>query len=203
MDIITCNPPYIPLSSRPTLDRSVSKYEPSEALFAPSKYGDDFYYNLLAIANRWETFVVVMEVGDLEQAERVKSLFERDKQWKSSIWLDSAEKGRVVVAIKSEKWASLLPQPDYSIPLDLSPFPRRETPRKGLPGSIISTFRRPKLIVPDPPAPKVKKEKEKMDTIGQMSFVDRMLEKLRINVQEPEDKSEFIKYLEDLKKISK
>ena len=79
VDIITCNPPYIPLSSRSTLDRSVSKYEPSEALFVPSKYGDDYYHTLLAIANRWETPAVVMEVGDLEQAERVKSLFELDR----------------------------------------------------------------------------------------------------------------------------
>jgi hypothetical protein len=49
----------------------------------------------------------------------------------------------------------------------------------------------------------VKKEKEKLET-REMGFIDRMLEKLRINVQEPaEEKSGFIKYLEDLKKISK
>ena len=144
-----------------------------------------------------------MEVGDLEQAERVKSLFELDEQWKSSIWLDSAGRGRVVVAVKSDVWGALLPQPDYSIHHDLSPFPRREAPRKGLPGSILSTFRRPRLVVPGVPTPKAKKDKEKAD-IGdkQMSFVDRMLEKLRLDVEE-DKKTGFIKYLEDLKKISK
>jgi hypothetical protein len=197
VDIITCNPPYIPLSSRSIIDRSVSKYEPSEALFAPSKNGDDYYYHLLAIANRWETPVVVMEVGDIDQAERVKNLF---KQWRSSIWLDSAGKGRVVVAIKSEIWSFLLPQPDYSIPLDLSPFPQREGLRRGSPGSILSTFRRPRLVVPEVPTPRMKKEKEKSDS--EMGFVDRMLEKLRINVQQDE-KTGFIKYLEDLKQIPK
>lgn len=203
VDIITCNPPYIPLSSRPNLDRSVSKYEPSEALFVPSQYGDDYYRTLFAIANRWETPAVVMEVGDLEQAQRVKSLFELDEQWKSSIWLDSAGRGRVVVAVKSEKWAALLPQPDYSIPLDLSPFPRQEIPRKGLPGSILSTFRRPRLVVPTIPTPRAKKDIEKADIDDeQISFVDRMLEKLRRNVKDDE-KTGFIKYLEDLKKISK
>ena len=144
-----------------------------------------------------------MEVGDLEQAERVKSLFELDEQWKSSIWLDSAGKGRVVVAVKSEKWTALLPQPDYSIPLDLSPFPRREIPRKRLPGSILSTFRRPRLVVPRVPPPRAKKDIEKADIEDkQIDFVDRMLEKLKLNVKEDE-KSGFIKYLEDLKKISK
>ena len=69
VDIITCNPPYISISQRPTLDLSVTKYDPSEALFAPSKHGDDYYYAILAIANRWETPAVVMEVGDLAQAE--------------------------------------------------------------------------------------------------------------------------------------
>ena len=146
---------------------------------------------------------MVMEVGDLEQVERVKYLFERDKQWKSSIWLDSAGKGRVVVAIKSDKWAVLLPQPDYSIPLDLSPFPRREMPRRGLPGSILSTFRRPRLVVPEVPTPRAKRDKGRADIEDkQMSFVDRILEKLKLNVQE-DQKTGFIKYLEDLKKISK
>jgi len=205
VDIITCNPPYIPLSSRPTLDLSVTKYEPSEALFAPSTYGDDYYHTLLDLANRWETTAIIMEVGCSSQAERVKSLFEKDEEWKSSIWLDSAEKSRVVVAIKSEKWSFLLPQPDYSVPLDLTPFPRQERPRSDSPGSILSTFRRPKIVVREIPPPKIRKEKEKVlqEEERSLGFVDRMLEKLKINVSREDEKTGFIKYLEDLKKISK
>jgi hypothetical protein len=184
---------------RPTLDRSVTKYEPSEALFVPSKHGDDYYYHLFNIATRWETPVVIMEVSDLPQAERIKSLFEKD-DWKCAIWLDSAGQGRVVIAIKSEKWAFLLSQPDYSVPLDLSPFPRRERPRNGNPGSIIRSFRRPKLRTPIA----VPRKREKLENEeSKLGFVDRMLEKLRINVEEDTQTKGFIKYLEDLKKISK
>jgi len=145
VDILTCNPPYIPLNKRLTIDRSVSQYEPPQALFVPSQNGDEYYHTLLSIANRWETPAIVTEVGDLAQAERVKSLFE-SSDWQSSIWLDSAGEGRVVIAVKSEKWSFLLPQPDYSIPLDLSPFPRDEKPRWAQPGSILSSFRRPKVV---------------------------------------------------------
>ena len=145
-----------------------------------------------------------MEVGDLEQAQRVKSLFEHDGRWISSIWLDSAGKGRVVVAVKSEKWEFLLPQPDYSIPLDLSPFHRRDRRRRGLPGSILSTFRRPRSVIPQVPGPRVKRDKEDEpeDEDNGLSFVDRMLEKLRIRVDQDQDTG-LIKYLEDLKKMSK
>jgi hypothetical protein len=147
-----------------------------------------------------------MEVGDLEQAERVKTHFEQDSQWKSSIWLDSAGNGRVVIAIKSEKWAFLLPQPDYSIPLDLTPFPKRERHRTGPRGIVLSMFQRPKLATPDLPPSKIRREKEKPKENGDMGFVERMLEKLRINFEkndQGERQSGFIKYLENLKKISK
>jgi len=36
-----------------------------------------------------------------------------------------------------------------------------------------------------------------------MGFVDRLLEKLKINVTKDQEQSGLIKYLEDLKKISK
>jgi hypothetical protein len=144
-----------------------------------------------------------MEIGDLQQAERVKSLFERHNSWKASIWLDSAGKGRVVVAINSEQWAFLLPQPDYSIPLDLSPFPRRERRRRGLPGSILSTFRQPKLVAPEPLKSRVKVETGKMNNEGsESSFVDQELEELNRNAQ-TDEKPGFTKYLEDFNKISK
>jgi hypothetical protein len=212
VDIITCNPPYIPTASLPTLDPSVTRFEPHEALFAPSPSGIDYYPHLLGIVNRWEASVLVMEVSDLKQAELVKSLVDQDEQWKSSIWLDSAGNGRVVVAVKSDKWDFLLPQPDYSMPLDLSPFPKLERPRLGRPGSIISTFKRHKVTSREARPQRLKREREKgEDTDGgqkeesDLGFVDKLLEKLKLNVQEEEEgpKTGLIKYLEDLKKISK
>ena len=146
-----------------------------------------------------------MEVGDMDQATRVKFLFEKDEQWKCAIWLDSAAKGRVVVAIKSEKWAFLLPQPDYSIPIDLSPFPKRHRPRMGTPGSIISTFRRPHFVDPTSPPARTKRDNVKDDPKS-LNFVERMVEKLSTKGDKDDhsdEKTGIIKYLEDLKKISK
>lgn len=198
VDIITCNPPYIPLASRASLDRSVTKYEPHEALFVPSKHGDDYYYALLSIANRWETPAVIMEVGDFEQAKRVKTLFERH-YWTSSIWLDSAGKGRVVVAVKSERWTFLLPQPDYAAPLDLSPFPLQERRRKGMPGSILSAFRRPKIVVRELPSRCVKRDKERLDSVEEGEST--LSESLKTDVKEDQNMGSM-EDLEDMK-ISK
>jgi hypothetical protein len=86
--------------------------------------------------------------------------------------------------------------------VDLSPFPRRERSRHGAPGSIISAFKRPKLVAPEIPSRWLKREKEK-ESEGDMGFVDRLLEKLRIGVRKDEEQSGLIKYLEDLKKMSK
>ena len=193
VDIISCNPPYIPLHKHLTVDRSVARYEPPQALFVPSQHGDDYYHTLISIAHRWETPAVVTEVGDLAQAERIKSLFERN-DWQTSIWLDSVGEGRVVVAVKSGKWTFLLPQPDYSVPLDLSPFPRQEKPRWAQLGSILSTFRRPKVPMPTRSA-KTKAEKE-------LGFVDRMIAKLKKHVGEHDD-TEYLEYLENLQKKTK
>jgi len=134
----------------------------------------------------------------------VKSLFERDGLWKCAIWLDSARNGRVMVAVKSEKWAFLLPQPDYSVPLDLSPFPRQERHRKGLPGSILSAFRPPKTVLREVPVPRVKREKEKTDGMEdeESTYVDGMLDDMKTNIVD-EQNAGFIKYLEDGQKISK
>jgi len=100
-----------------------------------------------------------MEVGGTPQAERIQSLY-HSRGWKSSIWVDSVGHGRVVVAVRLKEWEFLLPPPDYSIPLDLSPFPRKERPRRAPIGSLISTFRRPKIIVHENPRETVKEEKE-------------------------------------------
>jgi len=139
-----------------------------------------------------------MEVGDLPQAERVKQLFD-SYRWMTNIWLDSAGHGRVVVAVRSDQWEFLLPQPDYSQMLDLTPFPRRERTSRGRPGSILSMFERPQLVGGDQRRSGHKSKK------NEKTFVDRILEKLKGEGSQAEgdDKNGFIKYLEDLKKISK
>jgi hypothetical protein len=63
------------------------------------------------------------------------------------------------------------------------------------------------LVVPIVPN-RAKWDKEKDDSDGPLTFVQWMIEKLRINggTEEKEQRKEktgFIKYLEDLKKISK
>jgi hypothetical protein len=157
-----------------------------------------------------------MEVGDLDQANLVKALIDRDEQWRSSIWLDSAGKGRVVIAVKSDKWTFLLPQPDYSIPLDLSVFPKHETPRSGRPGNILSQFQRRKTTRRETRPKRPKREKEQLVTGAEgaaekdvakktkLGFVDRLLEKLKLNMHEDQaPNTSLIQYLEDIKKISK
>lgn len=83
-DIIISNPPYISpedfaLGGRTT--KSVRKYEPEIALVPPSVLvfdevdrADQFYAALLRIASATKSKLLVMEVGDVEQAIRVRNL---------------------------------------------------------------------------------------------------------------------------------
>ncbi|KAL8836437.1 MAG: hypothetical protein Q9170_002925 [Blastenia crenularia] len=104
-DIVISNPPYIPPEgfSR-TTTRSVRCWEPRRALVPPSprntsavgkgrsadeSIGDFFYPRILEIAVNAGAKVVVMEVGDMAQAERVVGMMLRTKRWGSyEIWRD-------------------------------------------------------------------------------------------------------------------
>jgi hypothetical protein len=78
-DILISNPPYIsPLAYWKTTTRSVRGYEPKLALVPPftirqedAQQGDMFYPRLLEIARDVEAKIVLLEVADLEQAQRV------------------------------------------------------------------------------------------------------------------------------------
>lgn len=95
-DVIVSNPPYIsPLDFAPgsTTTRSVREYEPRLALVPPtgnpmdirdkssaarkladSEQADQFYHAILHLAHRVRTGLVVMEIGDSDQATRVRDL---------------------------------------------------------------------------------------------------------------------------------
>ncbi|CAK1361197.1 Release factor glutamine methyltransferase [Cercospora beticola] len=98
-DILTCNPPYIsPRSFVTTTARSVRQYEPVQALVpAPQNtklmtdndIGDLFYPKLLAIAEQIEAKVILFEVADLTQAQRVAAMAARQGTWaRVEIWRD-------------------------------------------------------------------------------------------------------------------
>lgn len=86
-DILISNPPYIsPQSFHLDTSRSVRIYEPNRALvpglehlkaqqrtLSDSAIGDSFYPRLLEIAELIDSNMVVMEVADLAQAQRIAS----------------------------------------------------------------------------------------------------------------------------------
>lgn len=94
-DIILANPPYI---SAEDYDRdidcpvsmSVKRYEPRMAL-VPRKgmHQDAFYPRILQIAKKVGTKIVLMEVGDMDQARRVAQMAIASGRWDGiEIWRD-------------------------------------------------------------------------------------------------------------------
>lgn len=98
-DVVISNPPYISEAgfSRDT-ERSVRNWEPKLALVPPSlgdgnsavpRAEDIFYYSILNIAQEVGSRIVLMEVGDTEQAVRVAEIAATNGQWRAiEIWLD-------------------------------------------------------------------------------------------------------------------
>lgn len=107
-DIVISNPPYIsPKSFNKDTARSVRTFEPKLAL-VPSRAasltnpssrefevkcsedpGDFFYPSLLATAERVNAKMLVMEVADMKQAERVVALMQHGYGWDGvEIWRD-------------------------------------------------------------------------------------------------------------------
>ena len=95
-EIVISNPPYISPSG---FNRRA--YEPKEALVPKSPsiapdpqnldatIGDAFYPQLLELAQLVDSQVLIMEVADMEQAQRVACLAIRTNQWTTcEIWRD-------------------------------------------------------------------------------------------------------------------
>lgn len=113
-DILVSNPPYIsPEGYRCTTTRSVRQWEPKRALVPPPRYrpvefscssgigisigvrrdrdsdesvGDRFYPEILHVAQQTGPKVVAMEVGDMEQAERVVGFLRMGEEWSTPQW---------------------------------------------------------------------------------------------------------------------
>lgn len=108
-DILVANPPYIsPSGYEYSTARSVRAWEPKRALVPPlfqpptstnheqepeyeNDYtiGDAFYPRLVDIAHRVDAQVVLLEVADMAQAQRVAVLAIQTKAWgRCEIWRD-------------------------------------------------------------------------------------------------------------------
>ncbi|KAG9929466.1 modification methylase HemK, partial [Aureobasidium melanogenum] len=98
-DILISNPPYIsPQAFNDTTQRSVKRYEPRLALVPPPQnnsssskvdQGDIFYPRLLQIAQQVGAKIVLFEVADSEQAQRVALMAKNQGIWDGiEIWRD-------------------------------------------------------------------------------------------------------------------
>lgn len=96
-DILISNPPYIsPKSFYRTTHRSVRNYEPKLALVPPASskqddeaIGDAFYPRLIQVAEQVGARMLLLEVADMEQAQRVASLAAAGDIWQRiEIWRD-------------------------------------------------------------------------------------------------------------------
>ncbi|KAE9974973.1 hypothetical protein Vi05172_g2603 [Venturia inaequalis] len=97
-DLLICNPPYIsPNHFYTTTSRSVRNFEPKLALVPPpsesgltdEQQGDLFYPRLLHLADKLKSKILLMEVADLSQAERVAAMAQERDCWSGvEIWCD-------------------------------------------------------------------------------------------------------------------
>lgn len=97
-DMVISNPPYIsPDAFNHSTTRSVRNYEPKLALvpersnreLLENDMGDVFYPRLLEIAKELEAKIVMFEVADLGQAQRVAQMAIQQGIWSTvEIWRD-------------------------------------------------------------------------------------------------------------------
>jgi methylase of polypeptide subunit release factors len=98
-DIVISNPPYISeIGFSKDTERSVRKWEPKLALVPPSTQDEEsthlhsediFYCKILKAAKAGGSPIVLMEVGDLQQASRVVQIALNMKIWSLiEIWRD-------------------------------------------------------------------------------------------------------------------
>ncbi len=102
IDVIVCNPPYIPSGSLPKLSRRLTDYEPRIALDG-GPYGIDLYRRLIAESCLMlkPGGMLLFEIGE-RQEKLVMRLFERRSEYREIEYLREKEKVRGISAIKKE-----------------------------------------------------------------------------------------------------
>lgn len=107
-DILISNPPYIsPKAFYQTTARSVRKFEPRLALVPPEmtaamdhEIGDNFYPKLLCVADQVCSKLLLFEVADMDQAQRVAGMILERGTWDGvEVWRDEPDK---ITALKEE-----------------------------------------------------------------------------------------------------
>ena len=104
VDVVISNPPYISIPAfRRDTSRSARIFEPVEALVPNGRdlrykrsddeaTGDVFYPHILRFATQQQAKIVVMEVADMEQAQRVLEIARREETWTlRQIWCDEID----------------------------------------------------------------------------------------------------------------
>lgn len=118
-DILVSNPPYIsPRQFVSTTARSVREYEPMQALvprasehdlLSDTDVGDLFYPRLLDVADRVQAKVILLEIGDMEQAVRVATKTLQRGGWsRVEIWRDAPAASSVGETLTIHEHAVLL-----------------------------------------------------------------------------------------------
>lgn len=100
IDILTCNPPYIPRSYfNAHTSTSVKLYEPRLALVGNAEFYENLFTQWLSRADSF-----VYEVGEISQCEyvnnKIKSHQDHSRLWNVGIRYDSNDKPRVVYGFK-------------------------------------------------------------------------------------------------------
>ncbi len=96
IDMVVCNPPYIPSSSLKNLPKEIIEHEPKEA-FDAGAFGINFYKRLIAEACTYlkPNGILIFEIG-LGQEKLVTRLINKSKLYKKIEYYDDGQNIRVI-----------------------------------------------------------------------------------------------------------
>lgn len=103
IDVIVCNPPYIPTGSLSKLAPEIIDHEPKVALDA-GPFGINFYRRLIndSLSILKPNGILVFEIG-VGQEKLVARLLEKKEGYKNIVFFDDGLNVRVIKAVKSAK----------------------------------------------------------------------------------------------------
>lgn len=99
MDIIVCNPPYIPTGSMEKLDPEIKNNEPATA-FDGGPFGIDIYRRLIHDAAKFLKIggILIFEIG-VGQKNLVERLLKKDGSYGDIEYFNDGEQVRVVKSV--------------------------------------------------------------------------------------------------------